>query len=38
MSACSHTHNALCGIATGAVTDGSRYVVPPGLAMNPPQR
>jgi len=27
----------VCGIATG-VASGSRYVVPPGVAMNPPQR
>jgi hypothetical protein len=29
---------ALRGIAGGVVTDGSRYVVPSGLPMNPPQR
>ncbi len=31
-------HKPLCGATGGVVTDASRYVVPSGLAMNPPQR
>jgi len=32
-----HVHSPLCGGAKATVSDGSRYEMPAGFVMNPPQ-